>query len=310
MALPTAIELLRNSPDATLVLLRATGTTTLPGIDPIEAQVAGVGEAESYLEGVAARLRAEGRRVITSVRYSGAAEAIVEAAQNEVRRRRSSGNRPARFTPTTWGTSIDTASPSMAASASMPPTPQPRTPSPFTMVVCESVPTPGREGPWTVHCPSGDAMSIFAAAERYREAATPLVVLAGKEYGAGSSRDWAAKGPRLLGVRAVIAESYERIHRSNLVGMGILPLEFTDGASAASLGLTGRETFAITGLGGGEVRKAAVTAVAESGTAVRFAVRVRIETPREREYLRHGGILPYALRRLLKRHSILRLPSS
>ncbi|MGH2607568.1 MAG: aconitate hydratase, partial [Tepidiformaceae bacterium] len=159
----------------------------------------------------------------------------------------------------------------------------------------------GREGPWTVHFPSGDAMSIFAAAERYRAAGTPLLVLAGKEYGAGSSRDWAAKGPRLLGVGAVIAESYERIHRSNLIGMGILPLEFRDGASAPSLGLTGRETFAITSLAGGEARDAMVTAVPDTGQAILFPVRVRLETPREREYLRHGGILPYALRALLTR---------
>jgi aconitate hydratase len=157
-----------------------------------------------------------------------------------------------------------------------------------------------REGPWSVHLPSGDAMSIFSAAERYRATGTPLLVLAGKEYGAGSSRDWAAKGPQLLGVRAVIAESYERIHRSNLVGMGILPLQFSDGASTASLGLTGRETFAVTGLAAGEARKATVTAVPDRGDPIRFDVRVRIETSREREYLRHGGILPYALRRLLK----------
>jgi aconitate hydratase len=116
--------------------------------------------------------------------------------------------------------------------------------------------TPGREGPWTVHVPTGEVTSIFEAAQRYAAAATPLVVLAGKEYGAGSSRDWAAKGPRLLGVRAVIAEGYERIHRSNLVGMGIVPLEFADETSAASLGLTGRETFAVSGLGGGEAREA------------------------------------------------------
>ena len=171
----------------------------------------------------------------------------------------------------------------------------------FANVRLRNLLVPGREGPWTVHLPSGEAMSIFAAAERYHDSATPLVVLAGKEYGAGSSRDWAAKGPRLLGVRAVIAESYERIHRSNLIGMGILPLQFTDGASAASLGLTGNEAFAITGLAGGEARDAAVTAVTGSGMAVRFSVRVRIETPRERAYLRHGGILPYALRGLLER---------
>ncbi|HEX7787315.1 MAG TPA: aconitate hydratase AcnA, partial [Methylomirabilota bacterium] len=155
---------------------------------------------------------------------------------------------------------------------------------------------PDREGPFTVHQPSGEAMSIFAAAERYRTTATPLLVIAGKEYGAGSSRDWAAKGPRLLGVRAVIAEGYERIHRSNLIGMGILPLQFQDGASATSVGLTGRETFAITGLADGEAPEAAVTAVSADGASIRFPVRVRLDTPRERDYLRHGGILLYAVR--------------
>ena len=155
-----------------------------------------------------------------------------------------------------------------------------------------------REGPWTVHHPSGETISIFAAAERYERAGTPLLVLAGKEYGAGSSRDWAAKGPRLLGVRAVLAESYERIHRSNLIGMGILPLQFMDGASAISVGLSGRETFAITGLADGEARDATVTAVSEGGSSLRFRARVRLETPRERDYLRHGGILPYAVRTL------------
>jgi aconitate hydratase len=124
------------------------------------------------------------------------------------------------------------------------------------------------------------------------------VVLAGKEYGAGSSRDWAAKGPRLLGVRAVLAESYERIHRSNLIGMGILPLQFMDGASAISLGLSGRETFAITGLADGTAREATVTAASEGGSSFRFRVRVRLDTPHERVYLRHGGILPYAVRTL------------
>jgi aconitate hydratase len=157
-----------------------------------------------------------------------------------------------------------------------------------------------REGPWTVHFPSGGVMSIFAATERYRSTGTPLLVLAGKEYGAGSSRDWAAKGPQLLGVRAVVAQSYERIHRSNLVGMGILPLQFTDGASPVSLGLTGRETFAVTGLAGGDSREATIIATPDGGKPIRFVVQVRIETPREREYLRHGGILPYALRKLLR----------
>jgi aconitate hydratase len=170
----------------------------------------------------------------------------------------------------------------------------------FANVRLRNLLVPEREGPWTVHLPTGAQVPIFEAAERYRAAGTPLLVLAGKEYGAGSSRDWAAKGPRLLGVRTVIAESYERIHRSNLIGMGILPLQFGDGVSPASLGLTGRETFTITGLAGGEAREATVTAVADTGQAVRFAVRVRCDTPREREYLRHGGILPYALRNLLR----------
>jgi len=156
----------------------------------------------------------------------------------------------------------------------------------------------GREGPWTIHLPGGEPMTIFDAAERYRDEGVPLLVIAGKEYGSGSSRDWAAKGPRLLGVRAVLAESYERIHRSNLVGMGILPLEFTSGASRSSLGLTGRETFAVIGFETGEPHEATVVASADHGPAKRFGVRVRIDTPREWHYVRHGGILPYALRKL------------
>ncbi len=153
---------------------------------------------------------------------------------------------------------------------------------------------PGSEGTWTVHVPSGDELTIFEASERYLAEGTPLIVLAGKEYGSGSSRDWAAKGPNLLGVRAAIAESYERIHRSNLLMMGILPLQYLDGESAASLGLTGREEFAIEGLENGEAREVTVRADAKE-----FRVRLRLDTPREREYLRHGGILPYVLRRLL-----------
>ena len=126
----------------------------------------------------------------------------------------------------------------------------------------------------------------------------PLIVLAGKEYGSGSSRDWAAKGPRLLGVRAVIAESYERIHRSNLVGMGILPLQFNDGDSAASLGLSGHEVFNIEGLGDGTVKEVTVTATADDGQTATFTARVRIDTPQEVEYYRNGGILQYVLRQL------------
>ena len=153
---------------------------------------------------------------------------------------------------------------------------------------------PASEGTWTVHVPSGEETTIFEASRRYLAEGTPLVVLAGKEYGSGSSRDWAAKGPNLLGVRAVIAESYERIHRSNLLMMGILPLQYTGGDSAASLGLTGREEFAVEGLENGEANEVTVRA---DGTE--FRARLRLDTPRERDYLRHGGILPYVLRRLL-----------
>ena len=153
---------------------------------------------------------------------------------------------------------------------------------------------PGSEGTWTVHVPTGEEMTIFEAAERYGADGTPLVVLAGKEYGSGSSRDWAAKGPKLLGVRAVIAESYERIHRSNLLMMGVLPLQYLPGESRESLGLTGRESFSIAGLDNGEAREVTVRA-----DDIEFRAIVRLDTPREREYLRHGGILPYVLRRLL-----------
>ena len=137
-------------------------------------------------------------------------------------------------------------------------------------------------------------MSIFEAAERYAADGTPLIVLAGKEYGSGSSRDWAAKGPFLLGVRAVIAESYERIHRSNLLMMGILPLQFMDGEGRESLGLTGREEFAVEGIDNADADEVTVSADGKE-----FRARVRLDTPREREYLRHGGILRFVLRRLL-----------
>jgi aconitate hydratase len=153
---------------------------------------------------------------------------------------------------------------------------------------------PGSEGTWTVHVPSGEEMTIFEASQRYIAEGTPLVVLAGAEYGTGSSRDWAAKGPNLLGVRAVIAESYERIHRSNLLMMGILPLQFMQGENVASLGLTGREEFSVRGVENGEATEVTVAA-----DGLEFRARVRLDTPREREYLRHGGILPFVLRRLL-----------
>jgi aconitate hydratase A / 2-methylisocitrate dehydratase len=159
---------------------------------------------------------------------------------------------------------------------------------------------PGTEGGWTQHLPDGEQMSIYDAAMKYRDEKVPLVVLAGKEYGSGSSRDWAAKGPRLLGVRAAIAESYERIHRSNLIGMGVLPLEFPAGQTAASLGLTGREVYDITGLGDGSVKEVTVTAKPDSGDAVTFRAKVRIDTPQEVLYYQHGGILQYVLRQMVK----------
>ncbi len=140
----------------------------------------------------------------------------------------------------------------------------------------------------------GEETTIFDAAMRYRDEGMPPIVIAGKEYGSGSSRDWAAKGPNLLGVRAVIAESYERIHRSNLLMMGILPLQFMPGESRESLGLTGREEFSILGVENGEASEVTVRADGKE-----FRARVRLDTPREREYLRHGGILPFVLRRLL-----------
>jgi aconitate hydratase len=164
----------------------------------------------------------------------------------------------------------------------------------FANVRLRNLLVPGSEGTWTVHLPSEEELSIFEAAERYLAEGVPTIVLAGKEYGSGSSRDWAAKGPNLLGVRAAIAESYERIHRSNLLMMGILPLQFMPGESRETLGLTGRETFSITGLEGGEAREVRVRA-----DDTEFRAILRLDTPREREYLRHGGILPYVLRRLL-----------
>jgi aconitate hydratase len=159
--------------------------------------------------------------------------------------------------------------------------------------------TPDKEGGWTRHMPDGEVMSIYDAAMRYRDEGTPLIVIAGKEYGTGSSRDWAAKGPSLLGVRAAIAETYERIHRSNLVGMGILPLQFENGQSADTLGLTGEEVFSITGLidamAKGSDRRVRVTAVTD-GAVREFTAIVRLDTPQEVEYFRHGGILKYVLR--------------
>jgi aconitate hydratase len=164
----------------------------------------------------------------------------------------------------------------------------------FANVRMRNLLLPGSEGTWTVHLPDGEEGPIFDIASRYRAERVPTIVIAGKEYGSGSSRDWAAKGPKLLGVDAVIAESYERIHRSNLLMMGILPLQFLDGDTAASLGLNGREEFSISGVENGEAREVNVHADGRE-----FAARVRLDTPREREYFRHGGILPFVLRRLL-----------
>ena len=160
---------------------------------------------------------------------------------------------------------------------------------------------PGTEGGWTQRLPDGAPMTIYDAAVKYREEDVPLIVLAGKEYGTGSSRDWAAKGPLLLGIRAVIAVSYERIHRSNLVGMGVLPLQFRQGEDAVSLGLTGREKFDIAGLGDGSAKTVSVTAAKDDGGApITFAAVVRIDTPQEVEYYRNGGILQYVLRRMVR----------
>ena len=158
--------------------------------------------------------------------------------------------------------------------------------------------TPDKEGNWTLHFPTGETISIYDAAMRYIGRGTPLVILSGKEYGTGSSRDWAAKGTTLLGVRAVIAESYERIHRSNLVGMGVLPLTYQPGETRDSLGLTGREAITITGIAqgltpGGTVD---VSTRAEDGTVKAFKAVVRLNSKIELDYYRHGGILPRVLR--------------
>jgi aconitate hydratase len=164
----------------------------------------------------------------------------------------------------------------------------------FANVRLKNLLVPGSEGTWTVHLPDGEEGTIFEVAERYRAEGVPTIVIAGKEYGSGSSRDWAAKGPNLLGVRAAIADSYERIHRSNLLMMGIAPLQFMPGENAESLGLTGREEFSVSGLAGGEADEVTVRADDKE-----FRARLRLDTPREREYFRHGGILQYVLRRLL-----------
>lgn len=157
---------------------------------------------------------------------------------------------------------------------------------------------PETEGGVTTYVPTGEVMPIYDAAMKYQEQGTPLIILAGKEYGSGSSRDWAAKGTNLLGVKAVIVESFERIHRSNLVGMGVLPLTFTGNDTRDSLGLSGFETYDIEDLDVSGSREATVIATDDQGKEARFKVRVRLDTPKEIEYYRHGGILHYVLRQL------------
>jgi aconitate hydratase len=174
----------------------------------------------------------------------------------------------------------------------------------FANVRLKNLLAPGTEGPVTVHLPDGEQMTIYDASVKYQAEGVPLIVIAGKEYGSGSSRDWAAKGPRLLGVRAVIAQSYERIHRSNLVGMGILPLQFLGGETPASLGLSGQESYDIAGLAGilaegfPKGKELDVKAMRSDGSSVRFRTTVRIDTPQELQYYRHGGILEFVLRQL------------
>jgi aconitate hydratase len=161
---------------------------------------------------------------------------------------------------------------------------------------------PDREGDWTVHRPDGEQGHIYDVSQRYIQEGTPLIVLAGKDYGMGSSRDWAAKGPLLLGVKAAIAESYERIHRSNLVGMGILPLQFKKGDTRETLGLDGTEVYDITGLSDGVEpgEEIPVKARKQDGTEITFTTIARIDSPIDKDYLRHGGILQMVLRNLTK----------
>jgi aconitate hydratase len=172
----------------------------------------------------------------------------------------------------------------------------------FANIRLKNALTPDKEGDWTVHFPSGEVMRIFDASERYRREGVPLIVIAGKEYGTGSSRDWAAKGPMLLGVRAAIAESFERIHRSNLVGMGVLPLQYKPGENAATLGLTGKERFDIPGVSDGVTPGGELTVhvTTDDGRKKQFKVDVRVVSEVEAQYYRHGGLLPYVLRLMMK----------
>jgi aconitate hydratase len=172
----------------------------------------------------------------------------------------------------------------------------------FANIRLKNAMVPGVEGGVTVHVPSGERMDIYDAAERYKASGTPLIVLAGKEYGSGSSRDWAAKGTLLLGVRAVIAESYERIHRSNLVGMGVLPLQFLPGQNVETLGLTGRETLTLRGIAGGLAprQELRVELVRGDGSQGSFAAIARLDTAVEVGYYANGGILQTVLRKMLR----------
>ncbi len=171
----------------------------------------------------------------------------------------------------------------------------------FANVRLKNMLVPGVEGGITTYLPDGDRTTIFEASERYRKAGVPLIVIAGKEYGTGSSRDWAAKGTQLLGVRAVIAESFERIHRSNLVGMGVLALQFKEGENRENLGLTGREVYSISGLDGDlKPRQMLKVRAEENGKVKEFEVLARIDTPEDVQYIRHGGVLPYVLRQLVR----------
>jgi aconitate hydratase len=172
----------------------------------------------------------------------------------------------------------------------------------FANIRLKNLMVPGVEGGWTRHMPGGEKMFIYDAAQVYQAEDVGLVIVAGKEYGSGSSRDWAAKGTLLLGVRAVIAESFERIHRSNLVQMGVLPLQFVEGQNRESLGLTGEESFEISGIPAavaGSTQTVKVTTTGPGGGTREFMARARIDTPQEAEYYRNGGILPYVLRQLV-----------
>jgi len=168
----------------------------------------------------------------------------------------------------------------------------------FANIRLRNLLAPGTEGGVTTYIPNGEQMSIYDAAMKYQQEKTPLLVIAGSEYGTGSSRDWAAKGTLLLGVKAVIAKSFERIHRSNLIGMGVLPLQFHDGEDAESLGLTGKEEYSVTGMQHGDASEVTVEATGDDGKTTTFRARVRLDTPKERDYYKNGGILQYVLRNL------------